>query len=59
MEKIFKTDLIKNYLEQNNLTEKDFCNLCKISETALSLIWQHDSEIELLCLFKIAKKLNL
>ena len=59
MEKIFKTDLIKNYLEQNLLTEKDFCNLCKISVKDLSFFMSHNFEIELLSLFRIAKKLGL
>lgn len=55
MKKIFKTDLITDYMKQNALTKNDFCNVCNISAKEYDMLFNQDCEIELLTLFKIAK----
>lgn len=57
--RIIKTDLIKNYLKEENISKTKFCKLCKISVTTLNKILSNKENFRIIALFKIAKQIKL
>jgi len=41
----FNTKLIDDYLEQHNITKKEFCKLCKISFLTLEKLYSNDLDL--------------
>ena len=55
---VIKTEVIENYLSENNLSKTKFCKMCKISYSTLKRIMNNEN-FNLIALFKIARVLNL
>lgn len=58
MENVVKTELIENYIKENNLSKAKFCKMCKISPTTLSKI-MNNQDVRLLALFKITRVMGI
>ena len=56
--KIIKTEIIKNYIKENELNIKDFCKLCGICQTTYYKIINNENFI-LSSLFKIARVIKI
>lgn len=54
-----KTELILNYMKENNLSKTAFCKKCKISTVTLKKILNNQENYRLFALFKIARVLNM
>ena len=52
--KYIKTDLIKQYLKDNNLSKTAFCKKCKISPATFKKIIEQDMDVNIVSIFKIA-----
>lgn len=59
MKQIINTDLVFNYLKENNLTKTQFCKLCKITSSTLNKVLNNKHNLKLRTLFKIARQLNV
>ena len=57
--KIIKTELIAEYIKQNNLSKKKFCELSKISVATLNKVLSGKTNINFIAIFKIAKVMNI
>ena len=55
MKQTFNTELIKNYMRENNLSKKSFCKVCNISPLTLNKILNQKTNIRILAIFKIAR----
>ena len=55
MNKIIKTELIENYIKENNLTKSKLCKLCDISTKKLNLLLKNKVKIKIETLVKISK----
>lgn len=59
MKLIIKTELIKNYITTNNLTVKEFCEKCKISQNTYYRIVKGYTKIRISTLYRILVQTNL
>lgn len=59
MKKIIKTEMILNYLKENNLTKKAFCQKCKIGTQILNKILRNQTNFNIVALFRIARQLEI
>ena len=59
MQTTIKTELIENYLKENNLSKTKFCKICKISYSTYKKIMSSDNNFGVIALFRIAKILNI
>ena len=57
--KIVKTDLITNYIKENNLSKTSFCKICKIAPSTYKKILDNDTNFGIVALFKIARVMNI
>lgn len=57
--KIIRTELIAEYIKENNLSKKKFCVLCKISVVTSNKVLSGKTNINFLAIFKIAKVMNI
>ena len=58
MENIIKTELIENYIKDNQLSKTKFCKICKICPSTLKKIFNNE-DVNLIALFKIARVMNI
>lgn len=56
---MIKTEVIKIYLKENELSKSAFCKKCKISFTTLKKVLEQDTSYNLVALFKIAHVLKI
>lgn len=54
-----KTELIENFIKDNNLSKSKFCKLCKISQSTLNKIMTNSENFRIIALFKIARVLKI
>ena len=54
-----RTDLIKNYLLENNLSQKQFCKMCKIPYHVLKKMFRHDYQFNILYLARVGKAMKV
>ena len=59
MKKLIKTELIMNYIKNNNLTKKEFCKQCNISIYILNKILNYKTNIRITAFIKIAELLKI
>lgn len=59
MSAMVKTELINNYINENNLSKTAFCKLCKISLTTLNNILANKGNIRILAIFKISRAMKI
>jgi len=57
--KYFRTDLIDNYLLDNNLTKKQFCEKCKISYATLHKMYNQDASVSIISSFKVLRVMRI
>lgn len=57
--KLFNTELINNYLDENKLSKTDFCKQCRISIITLNKILTNNNNIGMISLFKVARTLDV
>lgn len=53
MKLTIKTELITNYIRQNNLTVKEFCKQCQISQKTYYRIMNGETKIRIITMYKI------
>lgn len=58
METKINTKLIENYMYDNNLSKKEFCKLCELSQAILRKILRNQKNYRITALFKVAKLLK-
>ena len=58
MEKIVKTELIEQYLKENELSKTKFCKICKISPGTLTKIMNNQS-VSLVAIYKITRTMGI
>ena len=58
MEKILKTELIEDYLKENNLSKAKFSKMCKISPDTLTRI-MNNQNVSLVSVFKITRGMGI
>lgn len=56
---IIKIDLIKNYMKENNLSQKRFAEVCKINVWNLRQVLSDGKDFNIIYLFKIAKAMKI
>lgn len=54
MKNTIKTELIENFIKENNLSKSKFCEMCKISQSTLNKIMTNNENFKMIALFKIA-----
>ena len=59
MKNIIKTELIENFVKENNLSKSMFCKMCKISQSTLNKIMTNSENFRIIALFKIARVLKI
>lgn len=59
MKLTIKTELITNYIQQNNLTIKEFCKQCKISHNTYRKIMNGETNIRISTMYKILVKIKI
>ena len=59
MKNTIKTELIENFIKENDLSKSKFCNMCKISQSTLNKIMTNSENFRIIALFKIAKVLKI
>lgn len=59
MNNLINTMLITNYIKEHNLTIKEFCNNCNISQNIYSKIMNNNNNFDANKLFNIAKALQI
>lgn len=55
----FKTEIITNFIKENNLTKTKFCQLCNIRLITYEKIFHNKFNIDLNDLVKIAKMIKI
>ena len=55
----FNIKVVNDYIENFNLTKKDFCKLCGISQKELNLFLSKNDEVLILTISRIAKTINI
>ena len=59
MEKIYNTNLLNEYLKSNKISKSAFCRKCQLSDVILKKFYEHNANISVVQLFKIARQLNV
>ena len=59
MKNTIKTELIENFIKDNNLSKSKFCKMCKISQSTLNKIMTNNENFRIIALFKIARFLKI
>ena len=59
MTNTIKTELIENFIKENNLSKCKFCKMCKISQSTLNKIITNNENFRIIALFKIARVLKI
>ena len=59
MEARINTKLIEDYIKDNNLSKKEFCKICGISQQILRKILRNQQNFYITALFKVARTLKL
>lgn len=59
MDKIFNTELIDKYLEENKLTKTKFAKMCGISYSSLLSIYNNRTDIYIVTLYKVVRKIKI
>lgn len=59
MKNTIKTELIENFIKDNNLSKSKFCKMCKISQSTLNKIMTNSENFKIIALFKIARVLKI
>lgn len=59
MKNTIKTELIENFIKDNNLSKSKFCKMCKISQSTLNKIITNNENFRIIALFKIARVLKI
>lgn len=59
MKNTIKTELIENFVKENNLSKSKFCKMCKISQSTLNKIMTNSENFRIIALFKIARVLKI
>ena len=59
MKNTIKTELIENFIKDNNLSKSKFCEMCKISQSTLNKIMTSNENFRIIALFKIARVLKI
>ena len=59
MKNTIKTELIENFVKENNLSKSKFCEMCKISQSTLNKIMTNNENFRIIALFKIARVLKI
>ncbi|MBQ9117752.1 MAG: helix-turn-helix transcriptional regulator [Clostridia bacterium] len=59
MKNEIKIELIKNFMEDNNLSKNRFCEMCKISLDSYQKIMRNDFDFSIRVLFRVAKILGV
>ena len=59
MKNTTKTELIENFIKENNLSKSKFCKMCKISQSTLNKIITNNENFRIIALFKIARVLKI
>lgn len=59
MKNTIKTELIENFIKENNLSKSKFCKKCKISQSTLNKIMTNSENFRIIALFKIARVLKI
>lgn len=54
-----KTEIIKNFMLENNISKTKFCKLCKISTGTFNKIIANEFNFEITALFKIARVIKI
>lgn len=59
MKNTIKTELIENFIKENNLSKSRFCKMCNISQSTLNKIMNNSENFRIIALFKIARVLKI
>lgn len=59
MKNTIKTELIENFIKDNNLSKSKFCKMCKISQSTLNKLMTNSENFRIIALFKIARVLKI
>ena len=59
MKNTIKSELIENFIKDNNLSKSKFCEMCKISQSTLNKIMTNSENFRIIALFKIARVLKI
>lgn len=59
MKNKIKSELIENFIKDNNLSKSKFCKMCKISQSTLDKIMTSNENFRIIALFKIARVLKI
>lgn len=59
MEKIIDDTKIFNFIQENNLTPKEFCKRCRVPLTVLDKIKNNDLNYNIVYLLRIAKVMDI
>ena len=59
MKNTIKTELIENFIKENNLSKSKFCEMCKISQSTLNKIMTNSENFRIIALFEIARVLKI
>lgn len=59
MKNTIKTELIENFIKDNNLSKSKFCEMCKISQSTLNKIITNNENFRIIALFKIARVVKI
>ena len=59
MKDTIKTELIENFLQENDLSKRQFCKLCNIHYSTLQKILSNDFNFAITALFKISRVIKI
>ena len=59
MKNTIKTELIENFIKDNNLSKSKFCKMCKIRQSTLNKLMTNSENFRIIALFKIARVLKI
>ena len=58
MEKLVKTELIEQYLKENNISKTKFCKMCKISPSTLTKI-MNNQNVRMTAIFRVTRAMGI
>ena len=59
MKNTIKTEIIENFMLENQISKTKFCKMCKISPSTLNKIMTNDDNFGIIALFKIARVIKV